>query len=106
MTRVQANVSKEEDSSSDFIVNVNESDTQSITCSTRSETTSEYISSETSEDREFVVSDTDQLSQRSSSVSETDDLCLYAFNTGLCNGKYQEVNVLLLLYGILALTQT
>ena len=100
MTGVQANVSKEEDSSSDFIVNVNESDTQSITCSTVSGTTSEYIPSETSEDREFVVSDTDQLSQRSSSVSETDDSCFCAFSRGPSNGKYQEVNVSLLFYEI------
>ena len=100
MTRVQANLPKEEDSYSEFIINRNKSNTQSITCSTISGTTSEYIPSKTSEDQEFVVSDTDQLSQRSSSVSETNDSCFYAFSRGPSNGKYQEVNISLLFYGI------
>lgn len=104
MTRVQANKSKEEDSHSDFIANVNESDTQSIIHSTISETTSEYIPSETSKDRAFVVSDTDQMSQRSSSFPKTDDSYYCAFSSGPSNGKCQEINVSLHLYRILALT--
>lgn len=54
----------------------NYSDSQSNTSTVVSGTTSEYVSSETSEDRDFIVDDTESISdsQSISSASEDPDI--------------------------------
>jgi hypothetical protein len=68
-----------------------ESDTQSVIYSIDSGETSEYIPSETSDDREFVVSDTDQLSHKSSNASEIGDPNISFFSDASSN-ESQEVS--------------
>ncbi|KAJ5500645.1 hypothetical protein N7453_009696 [Penicillium expansum] len=58
----------------------NYSDSQSNTSTVVSGRTSEYVSSETSEDRDFIVDDTESISDSQSSSSASDDADIESLN--------------------------